>query len=152
MTSAEVEQDKETRQGVMLVVALVVGIIALGVGMSFLWQIQTKEDKSKEQKVLYLPLGEHTATLGNNKMMVKFTLEYAGRSTEEALTKALPSLKYRILKRLSKLDATDLHHLSTAQGKQELAHEVLETVREALPEKAARNVQQVLYEKFLIQN
>lgn len=150
MATKQDKQDTETRKGVAIVIGLVVGAMIIGAAIHYFWQRYGETEKPKAVETQYLSLGEQAIGIGNHSVLIKFTVEYVGRDTEEALKKALPALKNQVTNRMSQIQASDLRKLRTSQGKQELAEDMKVLVRDSLPDEDAKNVKGVLYEKFLI--
>ena len=150
MATKQSALDKDTKQGIILVVLLALGFTALGGIMVYLWQSDEKPKKAQDEVSRYLSMGEQVAVIGDNSMLVKFAIEYQDPETELALKQAMPGLKRLVTKRMSQMQPADLERLRTRQGKEEFAQEILEKVRDALPAEDADKVQDILYEKFLI--
>ncbi|MGE5491248.1 MAG: flagellar basal body-associated protein FliL [Actinomycetota bacterium] len=150
MATKQTQADADTRKGVMLVVALVVGAMVVGAAIHYFWQRYAGPQKPRPVESRYLSLGEQAMGIGNHSILIHFTLEYVGSDTEESLKKVMPKLKSQVTNRMSQIQTSDLGKLRTPQGKKELANDMRTLVRDALPEEDAKNVKGVLYEKFLI--
>lgn len=136
----------------MVVAALIIGALVLGAGMHFFWQLYYDNSPAgtADNGRRYLSLGEQAIRIGEHSLLLQFTLEYEGWGTADTLTRSLPKLQKQVTYRMNQIKTSDLRTLRTPQGKKELAEDVLERVRDALPDDDARKVKGVLYEKFLI--
>lgn len=150
MARRKEKRDTETRQGVILVIALIVGSIIIGAAMHHFWQRYAAPGKPTAEESLYLSLGEQSMGIGNHSVLIKFTVEYVDPETESALRQALPALKRQVTNRMAQIQTADLGKLRTTTGKRELANDMRTLVQGMLPDEYARNVKGVLYEQFLI--
>lgn len=150
MARRKEKRDTETRKGVILVIALIVGSIVIGAAMHHFWQRYASAGKPPADESLYLSLGEQSMGIGNHSVLIKFTVEYVDPETESALRQALPALKRQVTNRMAQIQTSDLGKLRTPTGKRELANDMRTLVQTMLPDEYARNVKGVLYEQFLI--
>jgi flagellar basal body-associated protein FliL len=150
MAAKPKKPDNETRNGVFLVVGLIISAMVVGGAMHYFWQRYASPQKPKPVESRYLSLGEQAMGIGNHSILIQFSVEYVGTDTEESLKRVMPKLKSQVTNRMSQIQTSDLGKLRTPQGKKELANDMRTLVRDTLPEEDAKNVKGVLYEKFLI--
>ncbi|HWJ95439.1 MAG TPA: flagellar basal body-associated protein FliL [Telluria sp.] len=141
----------------MLIGAVVV--LVLGGGLAWYFTSGTKTEKVEEHKSAkheqpeYIALEPFTVNLqpenGEQYLQVQFTLQVQGAEQAQLIKDNMAKVRSRVLLLLSGKHASEIN---TVEGKQQLAKEIVETLKQPFFEKGKpQDVSDVLFTAFIIQ-
>jgi flagellar FliL protein len=145
---------------IMIVLAAVVVAGGGGGGAAwfFLHGKAAPEESHKKAAVktgppVYVPLEAFTVNLqpenGDQYLQTAITLQVAGAEQEELFKQNMPKVRSRLLLLLSSKKASEI---TTGDGKKQLAHDIVEQMKEPFEEKGPeQEVTDVLFTSFIIQ-
>lgn len=146
----------------IIIIAVVVLVVAGGGGAWFMLKGSGEEHaatpkKAKAAKAAppeYVPLTSFTVNLqpegeSGQYLQVEMTLQVAGAEQAELFKTNMAKVRNRVLILLSSKKASEI---STVEGKQQLAKEIVEVTRQPFVEKGdEQEVSEVLFTSFIIQ-
>jgi flagellar FliL protein len=148
---------KSSKKKLMLM--LVTGIVVLGLAAAGAWFFTQSKPAAGEHKVVkaeppeYIPVDAFTVNLqpetGEQFLQINFTLQVANAHEVEAIKLNMPKVRSRVLLLLSGKKASEI---STVEGKQQLAKEIIAAARQPFVDKGEpQQVTDVLFTSFIIQ-
>lgn len=147
-----------TKKLVIIILAAVLGLGAIGGGAAWFF-LRGKKDNGAHKEVrksgelVFLAVDPFTVNLqpetGDQYLQVSFTLQVEGAEQIELIKMNMPKVRSRLLMLLSSKKASEL---ITSEGKQVLASQIIEQIKQPFDEKGPQQeVSDVLFTSFIIQ-
>lgn len=148
---------KSSKKKMMLIVVMAVVVLGLGGGAAWFFTQGGDKKEHKEVKKAVKPefvvMDKFTVNLapeeGEQYLQVQFTMQVASLEQVEVIKTNMARVRSRVLMLLSAKKASEL---STVEGKNALAKEIIASVNQPFADKAApQEVTDVLFTDFIIQ-
>jgi flagellar FliL protein len=142
-----------------LIVMIVVALLVLAIGGGAAWFFTQAKPAGAEHKVAkseppqYVPIESFTINLqpenGEQYLQIAFTLQVPNEKQGEEIKANMAKVRSRVLLLLSGKKASEI---SSVEGKQKLAKEIMATVKQPFVDKGEpQQVSDVLFTAFIIQ-
>lgn len=142
-----------------LLVMIVMAVLVVAVGAGAAWYFMQPKAAGAAHKATkaeppeYVPIESFTVNLqpetGEQFLQIAFTLQVANQKEGEAIKANMAKVRSRVLLLLSAKKASEI---STVEGKQQLAKEIIAAVKQPFIDKGEpQQVSDVLFTAFIIQ-
>ncbi|MET0857443.1 MAG: flagellar basal body-associated protein FliL [Telluria sp.] len=142
-----------------MLVMIIIAVLVVGIGAGAAWYFMQDKPAGAAHKVVkseppeYVPIESFTVNLqpetGEQFLQIAFTLQVQNQKEGEAIKANMAKVRSRVLLLLSGKKASEI---STVEGKQLLAKEIVAAVKQPLVDKGEpQQVSDVLFTAFIIQ-